>query len=166
MLSNPVPHDRSRPAPFAGSFPAPRSSLAGFALQYLGSAHSPSVLLSGVRDAILVNAQFRRDDAAQLAHTIAASGKHLTTIYISAAEPQAYFGLGVLQEAFPQARILASCATVAAIRREAGARVAHWGGILKHNAPRRIVLPQPHDGASLPLEGRQIALRHLDAACR
>lgn len=165
MLSSPAPHDRPcMPLP-AGKLPAARCSLAGFDLQRLGSAHSPSTLLSGVRDAILVNAQFRRDDAAQLAHTIAASGKQLTTIYISAADPHAYFGLGVLQEAFPLARILASGDTVAAIRREAGARVAHWGGILKHNAPRCIVLPLPHDGASLQLEGRQIDLRHLAAAC-
>ena len=142
----------------------PYRTLETFQLDVLGCAPSTSILLRGVTDAILINAQFLRNDAAQLAHTIAASGKRLTTIYISAAEPQAYFGLGVLQQAFPQAHILASGATVEAIRRQAGARVAHWGGILKHNAPRCIVVPQPYDGASLPLEGRDIALRHLEAA--
>ncbi|KAB8057242.1 hypothetical protein GCN74_21395 [Janthinobacterium sp. FT14W] len=80
------------------------------------------------------------------------------------AEPQAYFGLGVLQHAFPQARILASSATVEAIRRQAGARVAHWGGILKHNAPRCIVMPQPYEGSSLQLEGRYVELHCLVAA--
>eukprot|EP01133_Synstelium_polycarpum_P008136 gene8136-9550_t len=118
--------------------PPPFRTLETFHLDVLGRAPSTSLLLSGVADAILVNAQFLRDDAAQLAHTIAASGKRLTTIYISTADPQAYFGLGVLQQAFPQARILASGATVEAIGRQAGARVAHWGGILKHNAPRCI----------------------------
>lgn len=139
-------------------------TLETFQLDVLGCAPSTSLLLSGVADAILINAQFLRNDATQLAHTIAASGKRLTTIYISAAEPQAYFGLGVLQQAFPQAHILASGATVEAIRRQAGARVAHWGGILKHNAPRRIVMPQPYEGDSLQLEGRHIALRQLEAA--
>ncbi|AQR70586.1 hypothetical protein BZG29_21390 [Janthinobacterium sp. LM6] len=139
-------------------------TLETFRLDVLGRAPSTSLLLSGVADAILVNTQFLRDDAAQLAHTIAASGKRLTTIYISAAEPQAYFGLGVLQQAFPHARILASGATVEAIRRQAGARVAHWGGILKHNAPRRIVLPHIHEGASLPLEGGSVCLQSLLAA--
>ena len=142
----------------------PYRTLETFQLDVLGCAPSTSILLSGVADAILINAQFLRNDATQLAHTIAASGKRLTTIYISAAEPQAYFGLGVLQQAFPQAHILASGATVEAIRRQAGARVAHWGGILKHNAPRCIVLPRPYDGTSLQLEGRQVALRHLEAA--
>ena len=135
-----------------------------FQLEVLGCAPSTSLLLSGEDDAILVNTQFLRDDAAQLAHTIAASGKRLTTIYISTADPQAYFGLGVLQAAFPEAHILASGTTVEAIRRQAGARVAHWGGILKHNAPRRIVMPQPYEGDSLQLEGRHIALRQLEAA--
>ena len=142
----------------------PFRTLETFRLDVLGCAPSTSLLLSGAADAILVNAQFLRDDAAQLAHTIASSGKRLTTIYISAAEPQAYFGLGVLQQAFPHADILASGATVEAIRRQAGARVAHWGGILKHNAPRRIVLPRPYEGDSLPLEGRHVALRQLEAA--
>lgn len=142
----------------------PSRMLDTFRLEVLGSAPSTSLLLSGVADALLVNAQFLRGDAAQLAHTIAASGKRLTTIYISEADPQAYFGLGVLQQAFPQADILASGATVEAICRQAGARVAHRGGILKHNAPRRIVLPRPHEGASLQLEGRHIALRQLQAA--
>ena len=131
----------------------PSRTLETFQLDVLGRAPSTSLLLSGVADAILVNAQFLRGDAAQLAHTIAASGKRLTTIHISAAEPQAYFGLGVPQQAFPQADILAS-----------GTRVAHWGGILKHNAPRCIVLPQPYEGDCLQLEGRHIALRQLEAA--
>ena len=142
----------------------PSRTLETFQLDVLGRAPSTSLLLSGMTDAILVNAQFLRDDAAQLAHTIAASGKRLTTIYISAAEPQAYFGLGVLQQAFPHADILASGATVEAIRRQAGARVAHWGGILKHNAPRRIVMPHIHEGASLQLEGGSVCLRSLLAA--
>ena len=141
----------------------PFRTLETFHLDVLGRAPSTSLLLSGVADAILVNAQFLRDDAAQLARTIAASGKRLTTIYISTADPQAYFGLGVLQQAFPQARILASGATVEAIRRQAGARVAHWGGILKHNAPRCIVMPQPYEGSSLPLEGRHVELHRLVA---
>ncbi|WP_332859319.1 hypothetical protein [Janthinobacterium svalbardensis] len=142
----------------------PSGTLDAFRLDVLGRAPSTSLLLSGMADAILVNAQFLRDDAAQLAHTIAASGKRLTTIYISTAEPQAYFGLGVLQQAFPQAHILASGATVEAIRRQAGARVAHWGGILKHNAPRRIVMPHIHEGASLQLEGGSVCLQSLLAA--
>ena len=69
-----------------------------------------------------------------------------------------------MQQAFPQAHILASGATVEAIRRQAGARVAHWGGILKHNAPRCIIMPQPYDGTRLQLEGRHVELHQLEAA--
>ena len=161
MLPNFAPHEHPGLTPLAGDY---RAALAGFAMQRLGSAHSPSILLSGAHDAILVNAQFLHSDAVDVAQTIEAGGKHLSTIYVSSAEPHAYFGLGVLQAAFPQARILASGDTVEAMRRQAGARVAHWGGILKHNAPRCIVMPQVYDGASLPLEGRHVELQHLVAA--
>ena len=50
------------------------------------------------------------------------------------------------------------------MRRQAGARVVHWGGILKHNAPRRIVLPRVHDVARLPLDGENVCLQPLLAA--
>lgn len=164
MLSNATPHDRPGFALLAGACPAPRATLAGFAMQRLGSAHSPSILLSGARDALLLNAQFLHSDAVHVAQAIQAGGKHLRAIYVSSAEPHAYFGLGVLRAAFPLARILASGDTVEAIRRQAGARVAHWGGILKHNAPRCIVLPQAYDDASLPFEDRLVALRDLETA--
>lgn len=161
MLSNSILHDRPDAGRPLGGQPAPRRAEEGFAVERLGSTRSPSILLSGLQEAILVNAQFLHSDAVHVAHTIQAAGRRLSAIYISNAEPQAYFGLGVLQAAFPLARILASGDTVEAIRRQAGARVAHWGGILKHNAPRRIVVPHIHDGASLPLEGISVCLQTL-----
>lgn len=161
MLSNSTLHDRQGAGWPWGDRRAPRRADGGFAIERLGSTRSPSILLSGSQEAILVNAQFLHSDAVHVAQTIQAAGRRLSAIYISNAEPQAYFGLGVLQAAFPLARILASGDTVAAIRRQAGARVAHWGGILKHNAPRRIVVPHIHDGASLPLEGVSVCLQTL-----
>ena len=164
MLSTSVLHDRLGFGAPSGGNPVPRHALAGFAMRRLGCAHAPSLLLSGHGEAILVNAQFLHSDAVQVAQAVQASGRRLSAIYISSAEPQAYFGLGVLQAAFPHARILASGETVETIRRQAGATVAHWGGILKHNAPRSIILPQIHEGASLPLEGASVCLQSLLAA--
>ena len=51
-----------------------------------------SVLVSGEKDAILVDAQFGKGQAEQLVQKIRASGKHLTTIYISHGDPDYYFG--------------------------------------------------------------------------
>ena len=45
----------------------PYRTLETFQLDVLGCAPSTSILLSGVADAILINAQFLRNDATQLA---------------------------------------------------------------------------------------------------
>ena len=55
-----------------------------------------SVLVSGEKDAILVDAQFGKAQAQQVVEKIRASGKHLTTIYISHGDPDYYFGLDTL----------------------------------------------------------------------
>ena len=64
-----------------------------------------SVLVSGAKDAILVDAQFGKGQAEQLVQKIRASGKNLTTIYISHGDPDYYFGLDTLTAAFPDAKV-------------------------------------------------------------
>ncbi len=115
-----------------------------------------SVLVTGSKDAVLIDAQFSRAEALKLAERIRASGKRLTTIYISHGDPDFYFGLDVLQEAFPEASIVATSHTIAAMRAKGAAKVAHWSPILKENAPRRIVYPQALKGDTIRLEGRSL----------
>jgi glyoxylase-like metal-dependent hydrolase (beta-lactamase superfamily II) len=117
-----------------------------------------SVLVKGKHDAILVDAQFSRAEALKLAERIRASGKRLTTIYISHGDPDFYFGLDVLAEAFPDAKIVATPQTVAAMRKKAEAKVAYWGAILKDNAPHKIVYPEELKGKHLTLEGRDLVV--------
>ena len=71
-----------------------------------------SVLVSGEKEAILVDAQFGKSQAEQVVEKIRASGKQLTTIYISHGDPDYYFGLDTLTAAFPKAKVLASQPTV------------------------------------------------------
>lgn len=117
-----------------------------------------SVLVKGEHDAILVDAQFSRAEALKLVEHIRASGKRLTTIYISHSDPDFYFGLDVLQAAFPQAKIIATAPTVAAMHQKADAKLAYWGPILKDNAPQRIVYPETLKGHMLTLEGRALVV--------
>lgn len=86
-----------------------------------------SVLIEGRHDAILINAQFGASDARKLVELIRASGKQLTTIYISHGDPDYYFGLATLQDAFPQARIVATAQTVAHIQQTQAGKLAYWG---------------------------------------
>jgi glyoxylase-like metal-dependent hydrolase (beta-lactamase superfamily II) len=106
------------------------------------------VLVSGEREAILVDAQFGQREAQQVVEKIRASGKTLTTIYISHGDPDYYFGLETLH-AYPEARIVAA-ARPCNIRESAG-KLAYWGPKLgtmrpRHHHPGRDQRPQPHAG--------------------
>ncbi|OUL10648.1 MBL fold metallo-hydrolase [bacterium AM6] len=121
-----------------------------------------SVLIEGRNDAILVNAQFAAGDARRLVEQIRASGKRLTTIYISHGDPDYYFGLATMQDAFPQAHIVATAQTVAHIRESQAGKLAYWGPKMGADAPARIVVPSVLEGDALQLEGQRLPLIGLD----
>jgi len=121
-----------------------------------------SVLIEGRREAILVDAQFAARDARALVEKIRASGKQLTTIYISHGDPDYYFGLATLQDAFPQARIVATAQTVTHIEQTQAGKLAYWGPKMGADVPARIVVPQVLDGDALQLEGQRLPLIGLD----
>jgi len=118
-----------------------------------------SVIVSGDKDAVLIDAQFSRGEAIKLVDKIKATGKHLTTIYISHDDPDFYFGLDVIHAAFPHAKIVATPAVIAGIERKKAAKVAYWGPILKDNAPREVIVPQPLQGDSITLEGHALQIK-------
>lgn len=115
-----------------------------------------STLISGEKDAILVDAQFSTREAQELVERIRASGKRLTTIFISHGDPDFYFGLETITNAYPQARVLATPATVAYIEKTLAPKLAYWGSILKDSAPTSIQIPEALQGNVLELEGQRI----------
>ena len=121
-----------------------------------------SVLVSGDRDAILVDAQFGKAQAQQVVDKIRASGKHLTTIYISHGDPDYYFGLQTLTDAFPDATVLASAPTVEHINKTKDAKLAFWGPQMGVDAPVKLIVPQVLNGNSLQLEGRYLEVIGLN----
>lgn len=118
-----------------------------------------SVIVSGDKDAVLIDAQFSRGEAVKLVERIRASGKHLTTIYISHDDPDYYFGLDVVHAAFPDAKIVATPAVIAGIEKKKAAKVAYWGPILKENAPQQVIVPQPLKGDTITLEGKTLEIK-------
>lgn len=117
------------------------------------------VLLSGARQAILIDGGFSLPDGRAVAEAIRASGKTLTTIYISKSDPDYYFSLGPIKAAFPSAKVIAASATIAAIKASVDKKLATWGPQLKENGPQSladIVMPEAFDGPSLSLEGHAV----------
>lgn len=115
-----------------------------------------SVLVSGDKDAILVDAQFGKSQAEQVVDKIRASGKYLTTIYISHGDPDYYFGLETLTQAFPDAKVVASAPTVEHINQTKDAKLAFWGPKMGADVPSKVIVPQALQGNTLNLEGREL----------
>ncbi|AJC66114.1 MBL fold metallo-hydrolase [Dickeya zeae] len=123
-----------------------------------------SEIITGEHDALLIDAQFQRNDAENLVEKIRATGKKLKTIYISHHDPDFYFGLDVLKSAFPDAQIVATPQTIAAINATKDKKIAYWGPILKENAPKQVITPQPLNTDHLTLEGSNIDIMGLKGA--
>jgi glyoxylase-like metal-dependent hydrolase (beta-lactamase superfamily II) len=120
--------------------------------------HVTSTLIMGERDALLVDAQFIESEAQRLVEMIRASGRTLTTIYITHAHPDHHFGLPVLHEAFPDAKVLAHPRVAAEMHATWQAKHDQWKGIYGDDLADTQIEATPYDAATLPLEGRALEL--------
>ena len=119
------------------------------------------VLLSGASEAILIDGGFTFPDGKTVAEAIKATGKKLTTIYISQSDPDYYFSLKPIVEAFPEARVLAASSTLAAITASVEKKIATWSPQLKEFGPQSmadIVLPAAYDEKTLTVDGETIEI--------
>jgi len=71
-----------------------------------------STMISGEKDMLVIDPQFSLSEAHRLAAEILESKKSLVTIYVTHPHPDHLFGLAVLHQAFPNAKIVALTATV------------------------------------------------------
>lgn len=94
-----------------------------------------STMISGDKDMIVIDSQFSLSEAHRLAAEILESKKNLTTIYITHPHPDHFFGLAVLKQAFPNARVVALPATAEAEKRAWPARQKFWFSTYGNNIP-------------------------------
>lgn len=123
------------------------------------------VLLAGPGEAVLIDGGFTYPDGRAVADAIKATGKRLTTIYVSQSDPDYYFSLKPVREAFPNAKVLAASATLAAIKGNVEKKLAVWGPQLKENGPQTladVVVPEAFDGASLTVDGETVEIVNAD----
>ena len=127
-----------------------------------GSFHVNAVLVSGKTDAVLVDTGFTQADAYRIAAMILDSRKTLKTIYVSQADPDFYFGAGVLKKLFPKATLIASAPTVKKIQATLATKLQVWGPRLGANAPTDVPVPEVMTENTIILEGQTLEIRGLD----
>lgn len=117
-----------------------------------------STLIAGEKEAILIDGQFTLADAHRLVAMILESKKTLTTVYVTHGHPDHYFGLAVIQQAFPKAKLVTLPAAAADIAKTAKAKVAQWGPMYGANLTAKPVLPSSAKLTSFTLEGQTIEI--------
>src|SRR5581483_8748037 len=122
-----------------------------------GSKNKPATLVTGEREALLVDAGFTRADGHRLAAAVLDSGKTLTTVFISHGDPDFYFGAEVLADAFPTAVFTATPPAIEHIQHSYEGKLKAWAG-LGANLPTRLVDLVPLSG-DLNLEGQRFELK-------
>ncbi|MFF5306705.1 MBL fold metallo-hydrolase [Streptomyces sp. NPDC013161] len=128
-----------------------------------GSKNKTATLVTGENEALLVDAAFTRADGHRLAAEIFDSGKTLTTVFVSHADPDFYFGAEVLADAFPEANFVATPLVIEHIQHSYEGKLKAWAA-LGPNLPTRLVDLTPLNGDALTLEGHRFELKGGPAA--
>jgi glyoxylase-like metal-dependent hydrolase (beta-lactamase superfamily II) len=116
-----------------------------------------TTLIYGEREALLVDTFLSDQQTAELADWIAASGRRLSTIYITHGHPDHFFGLKLLRDRFPEARAIATPEVVDAMQAALQAvSVENWRRRFPELIPNSLTVAERLDRPAFKLEGNDI----------
>ena len=120
-------------------------------------------LIYGERDAILVDTFLSVQHSKELSEWVAESGKNLTTIYVTHAHGDHFFGLKFLLDRFPKAKTFATASVVAAAQNQIKPDFvkSFWEPRFPGQVPSQLVAPQVLAGDTLYLEGEELKVVEL-----
>jgi glyoxylase-like metal-dependent hydrolase (beta-lactamase superfamily II) len=126
-----------------------------------------STLISGERDAVLVDTFITVEQNRSLADWVAASGKNLTTIYATHGHGDHFFGVKTIQLRFPNARFVASREAISVMRGQLSPPVleAFWKSRFLGQIDATLPIAEDLAGAVIELEGEElvsIPMGHTD----
>ena len=122
-----------------------------------------STLFLGREEAVLIDAQHTVEEVTRLGDMIEASGRRLTTIYITHGHGDHYFGIGPLLKRFPSARAVSTAGVVKHIKQQRTSDLALWRGMFGDRLAACDINPEVLDG-DLTLEGRVFGIIEVDQA--
>src|SRR5258707_11370752 len=119
-----------------------------------------STLIYGERDAVLVDSFLTTEQSKTLLDWVVASGKNLTTIYITHGHADHFFGLASLLERFPHARAVATPEVVRAMHAQLSPASLEnfWRRLFPGQIPDRLLVAEPLEDRELGLEGHKLAV--------
>jgi glyoxylase-like metal-dependent hydrolase (beta-lactamase superfamily II) len=128
-----------------------------------------STLISGERDAVLVDTPITVEQARALANWVAARGKNLTTIYATHGHGDHFFGATTVLERFPSARFIARPEVIQVMRQQASPETlaTYWNPRFPGQISSHLAIAEELAGNVIKLEGHDlisVALGFTDTA--
>jgi len=121
-----------------------------------------SVMLEGVHEVMLVDAQLTKTNAERLLQAIRETHKPLSLIYITHEHADHFLGLEVFRAAYPSVRIIATSAVIARINQVYQEKIDKWKQLLGSDAATRVVPIEPLDGDTITFDSSHIeVLKHI-----
>jgi glyoxylase-like metal-dependent hydrolase (beta-lactamase superfamily II) len=126
-----------------------------------------ATLITGERDAVLVDAVMTSGQAAELGDWAAATGKNLTTVYVTHGHGDHWLGLGTILERFPDAKAVAIPSVARNIASQIGSDFIEtfWKPRFPGQIPENLVGVEELEGDRFELEGEELVavdLGHTD----
>jgi glyoxylase-like metal-dependent hydrolase (beta-lactamase superfamily II) len=126
-----------------------------------------ATLIYGDRDAVLVDPLMTAAEGEDLAGWIAATGKNLTTIFVTHGHGDHFFGAAPVLDRFPDAKLVATAAVVEVMEKQLSPAWldGFWRARFPGQLPDRLFVAEPLEGDTFPLEGQDlvaVGLGHTD----
>jgi len=129
-----------------------------------------STLISGERDAVLVDTFITLEQNRALAEWVVASGKNLTTIYATHGHGDHFFGVNTIRRSFPNARFVATREVISVMQRQLSPPLLEgfWRARFPGQIDTTLAIAEELDGEIIGLEGEEmvsIPTGHTDTHC-
>src|SRR6201987_3597308 len=126
-----------------------------------------ATLISGERDAVLVDTFITMEQNRALVEWVAASGKNLTAIYATHGHGDHFFGVNTIRKRFPNARFVTTRDVITVMRKQASSPVleSFWKSRFPGQIASTLVIAEELAGTVIELEDGElvsIPLGHTD----
>ncbi|OOR98313.1 MBL fold metallo-hydrolase [Haemophilus paracuniculus] len=118
-----------------------------------------STLVTGDKEAMVIDTGFTKADALRIVANVLDSNKELTTILISNADPDYYFGAETLKQFFPNAKVVSTQAVVDEIKAKLANKLEVWVPQMGANAPKTPIIPEVLKDNTLTVDGEKVEIR-------